>query len=261
MTATIQKPTFALCACSCATIWSFCTKFLQYYSRIGANFSLHQILPFQILHVPTPPPPRYAVPSQLLRNTLFLLAQCTGAGVPNQPQGTPPPRASSTFSSQARVVWTPWSSGSFRDGALEAHKNVVPPLARAKSEQRFVLFPSNFGTLVLLSQGGGTFGLVCGARECPHSLKGVGGGVPLRLVGYWCPVLWWGIRGGRVWPGTCFLICILAAGDLPPPPPIHLKPALSVCTPSFRERLCAFDAYQRVLDSSCMVPPRSLDCR
>ena len=77
MTATIQKPTFALCACSCATIWSFCTKILQYYSRIGANFSPHQILPFQILHVPTPPPPaarsRGTKPVILLVHQVLLL--------------------------------------------------------------------------------------------------------------------------------------------------------------------------------------------
>ena len=29
----------------------------QWYLTIGANFSPHQILPFQISHVPTPPPP------------------------------------------------------------------------------------------------------------------------------------------------------------------------------------------------------------
>ena len=42
--------------CSCATIWGLCTKFCSEILR-SAKFCPHQISPFQIAHVPNPPPP------------------------------------------------------------------------------------------------------------------------------------------------------------------------------------------------------------
>ena len=58
---------------SCVPIREFCTKIFQWYLRIDAKFSPHQVSDFQTSHVPSPPPP--------LRHVCFLfLGSCCGCG-------------------------------------------------------------------------------------------------------------------------------------------------------------------------------------